>query len=263
MLIDFHTHIYPEEIAQRAIPHLAKKAGIPYYGLGTAADLLNKFSTWNLSGVVAANIVTSELQHKKVNDFAISVNSRQIQALGSVYPGSPQVKDELKRIKKAGLKGIKLHPEYQSFNINDKKAYPIYEKCEELGLFILFHTGRDPGFPNDYRGKPEYLAEIAQDFPKNIFIAGHLGGLNAWDEALEFLCSKENIYFDTAFIAKYLPQERAKKIIREFGAPKILFATDYPWETVPVMKEYILGLGLNEKELEEIFYKNAARLLKL
>lgn len=261
MLIDFHVHIYPDALAKKALPVLSKKAGIPYHGLGTKADLEEKMTLWGLDALVIANVATNIHQEQDVNDFAISIDSPTMHSLGSVYPGSPRAIAELERIKAAGLKGIKLHPEYQDFDIHDSKAYPIYEKCGELGLFILFHAGRDRGFPDTYRAKPEYLARAAEDFPQNTFIAAHWGGFGDWDKVESLLCGRKNLYFDTSHICENLSPEQALRLVRKHGAERILFASDYPWTTVPMIQDFLLTLGLTEEEKRLIEYANAAALL--
>lgn len=263
MLIDCHTHIYPDSMAPQTIEHLINKGGVTSYGKATVEDYLEKMAQWQVDAIIAAHIATNPKQQVKVNDFAIAVNKEPIYSFGSVYPGDQDALSHLERIKDAGLKGIKLHPEYQNFRINDEKAYPIYEKCGELGLIILFHAGRDPGFVDSYQAKPAYILEIAQEFPRTTFIAAHMGGFNAWDEVEESLCGVENVYFDTSFISHAMDPRQTLRLIRKHGAEKILFGTDMPWTTPFMIKDFLESAGITEEEKELIWYKNATALLDI
>ena len=156
MLIDFHTHAFPEKIAFRAVEKLARDAG----GLapqtdGTVASLKTQMLVDGVDISVVQSIATNPHQQAKVNDFAIGINrDPAIVAFGSVHPDAPDALEELERIAAAGLKGVKLHPEYQGFYADDPRMKPIYRKISRLGLVTLFHAGQDYGFPPPYHAMP-------------------------------------------------------------------------------------------------------------
>jgi len=231
MLIDFHTHAFPDKIAHMAVEKLSFVAGgLKPYTDGTVDGLKKSMSEGNVDISVVLSIATKASQQKNVNDFAASVNNgKDIFAFGSVHPESVDVLDELDRIKSLGLKGVKLHPDYQGFNVDDEKMKPIYKKISELGLITLFHAGFDYGFPPPYGATPEKLAKALFWFSSPV-IAAHWGGIYCADKVLELLCGCD-VYFDTAFGYGNMPKYYPEKILEKHGADKILFGTDTPWHT--------------------------------
>lgn len=148
MIIDFHTHVFPDKVAAKALPKLAAGSGGMEPVYDATVDGLESFLSKNGIGkAVALNISTNTHQQKSVNDFAVSLlKSDRIIPFGSVHPDSPDVFDELERLKAAGIKGIKLHPDYQGFFVDEKRMLPIYKKISELGFITVFHAGVDIGF---------------------------------------------------------------------------------------------------------------------
>ena len=133
MIIDFHTHCFPEKIAQRAIMGLSYNSGA--IAPNTNGQLDGLVEVMDKDGVdisVVLHIATNERQQHSVNDFAASIQNERIISFGSVYPDAPDVLEELERIKELGLLGVKLHPEFQNFYVDDEKMKPIYKKISEL-----------------------------------------------------------------------------------------------------------------------------------
>ncbi len=263
MLIDFHTHCFPEKIAEKAISKLSFASGgmIPNTD-GTPKGLLALMDKEGVDISVILNIATNAKQQTNVNDFAVSINSDRLIAFGSVFPDSPDALDELERIHAMGLLGIKLHPDYQGFSVDDPKMKPIYQKTAELGLVTVFHAGFDYGFPPPYGATPDKLAQALPWFEGAPVIAAHFGGLGCFEGVLEHLCGKD-IYFDTSFGCGQLPRYYAEKIIKTHGADRILFGTDCPWHTPTLEKRLLATLDLSEEECKLIFSNNAKKLLHL
>ncbi len=264
LLIDFHTHAFPDKIAERAILSLAAKAKIPYFTIGTLDDTDEKMKEWGVDKRVMLSIATNPRQQENVNNFAIEANKRDnIIAFGSVHPEAENALEELERIAAAGLKGIKLHPEYQEFNIADKAMFAIYARCIELGLIVTFHTGKDLGYPGSLRASPDGILRLADRFPDGKFVLAHFGSSMLEDEVLEKLAGKIPYYMDTAFCVGYTKPDVALKIIKTHGADKILFASDCPWSSSKETYDYINTLDLTADEKDKIFCKNALNLLGL
>ncbi len=261
MLIDFHTHCFPDAIAPKAIEKLSYvSAGLTPYTDGTVSGLQNSMLKHNVDLSVVLNIVTNAHQQRSVNDFAAEINKLEnIVSFGSVFPDSPDVFDELERIHSLGLIGVKLHPDYQGFQVDDPKMKPIYEKISSLGLITLFHAGLDYGFPPPYGCMPENMAKALQWFSSPV-IAAHWGGLGVSDQVLKYLCGSD-LYFDTAFGYASLPKYYIQKIIEAHGTDKILFGTDLPWHTPDMELRQLSTLGLSENEYEQITFGNAKKLL--
>ena len=263
MLIDFHTHAFPDKIAPAAISKLAHAAG----GLcpqtdGTLSSLKQEMTKDGVSLSVVHSIATNPRQQRKVNDFAIEINrDPAIVAFGSVHPDAPDALEELERLAASGIKGIKLHPEYQQFYADDEKMKPIYRKISQLELVTLFHAGHDYGFPPPYHGMPDQLlgAKRWLDTP---MVAAHWGGVGCGQEVVEKLCST-SIYFDLSFGYGTMPKSFAQQILDRHTPDKLLFASDMPWHRPAWEKRLIHSLDLSETDKEKIFFRNAQSLLSL
>lgn len=261
MLIDFHTHCFPEKIAEKALEKLSfSSGGLEYHTDGTVDGIRCSMQEGGVDVSVVLNIATNAHQQKSVNDFAASINNeKDIFAFGSVFPYSEDVFSELERIKELGLKGVKLHPDYQGFDVDDTKMKPIYKKIGELGLITVFHAGFDYGFPPPYGATPEKLKTALEWFSSPV-IAAHWGGVNCNEGVLNLLCG-ENIYFDVSFGYSMLPRYYAEKIIEKHGADKILFGTDTPWHTPKMELRLLNNLNLSTEDFAKITHLNAKRLL--
>ncbi len=261
MIIDFHTHCFPEKIAERAIKTLSHNSGMLPNTDGTIDGLIKCMDEDNVDISVVLNIATNEKQQTSVNNFAYSLKSERIIPFGSVHPDSPDALDELERIKELGLKGVKFHPEYQNFYVDDEKMKPVYKKISELGLITLFHAGEDIGYRPPYHCPPERIEKALSWFSAPVVLA-HLGGLGSSEEVLKKLCGKE-LYLDMAFSYGTISKPIVSDIIEKHGTDKILFGSDCPWDRPAWEQVLVESLELTDIEKEKIYYKNAKALLKL
>jgi len=263
MRIDFHTHCFPDNIAGKALPRLSDAAGgLRYHTDGTVDGLKSSMRIGGVDTSVVLHIATNAHQQHSVNDFAASIHDgTSIISFGSVFPDSPDALQELERIKSLGLPGVKLHPDYQGFFVDDPKMKPIYEKISQLGLITLFHAGYDYGFPPPYHCTPERMRNALRWFSAPV-VAAHWGGCNLYDDVLTHLCGTD-IYFDTSFGYGIMPKYYAERILEHHGTGKLLFGTDTPWHTPDMELRLLRSLRLSESELEAITFQNAAALLKL
>lgn len=266
MLIDFHSHAFPEKIAERAIMSLAEKGNIRPYAMGRVEELVEKMDRDGVDISVILNIATKPEQETNVNNFAISLleNPRVI-PFGSVYPGSETSLSEVERLFDAGIKGIKFHPEYQWFDVLDEIVFPVYEKCAKLGMIVTFHAGGDVGFKAPFHSDPERLQKLCELFPETTFVFAHMGGYDMWEKGAETYTYHKNMYLDTSIIntVDIIGNDTAKRIIDNVGADHILFGSDMPWARASHSMEKLEMLGLSDDELEKICYKNAKRLLNI
>lgn len=262
MIIDFHTHAFPQKIAEKAMEKLSfLSGGLEPYTDGTLQGLKNRMKEDGVDLSVVLSIATNEAQQKSVNNFAKEINETEgFVGFGSVFPTGESAIEELERIKEMGLKGVKLHPDYQGFFVDDEKLKPIYKKISELGLITVFHAGVDFGFAPPYCATPERLEKALSWFESPV-VAAHFGGLACYEGVLERLCGKENLYIDTSFGYSALPRYYALKIIEKHSADKVLFGTDTPWHTAKMELRLLENLALSVDELEKIKYKNALKLL--
>lgn len=260
MLIDFHTHCFPDKLAPKAIPKLAfASGGLEPFTDGTAGDLRRSMAEHGVNISVVLNIATNAHQQQSVNDFAASINGGSIVSFGSVFPDSPDALDELDRIKALGLRGVKLHPDYQGFFVDDPKYKPLYRKISSLGLITVFHAGQDIGFPPPYHATPERLVRALEWFDAPV-IAAHWGGAGLGEEVLRHLCGRD-LYFDTSFGYGQMPKYYFQKILETHGADRLLFGTDTPWHNPKMELRLLSSLEMGEDEREKILHINAEKLL--
>ncbi len=260
MLIDFHTHCFPEKIAQRAIDSLAKASGglMPQTD-GTVTGLKESMKRDGVDISVVQSIATNPKQMQSVNDFAASLTCNEIVPFGSIHPEAENWEEELERIKALGLKGIKFHPEYQNFYVNDPKMKPIYKKIGELGLITMFHAGRDLGFAPPFHGMPDHFVEAVKWFDSPIVLA-HFGGAFSGEEVLEKLC-RLPLYIDTSFSYSVIPRATAQAIVEKHGTDNILFGSDTPWHRPSWEVRLIEHLDMSEADRQKIYHENAEKLL--
>lgn len=258
-IIDAHAHIFPPKIALKATEATGKYYGAQMYGDGTIEGLLNNGEKINVYKYIVHSTATKVDQVESINNFiadAVSKNERFI-GFGTLHPDLKDVEMEVERIISLGLKGVKLHPDFQNFDIDDPSAMPIY-KALEGKLPVLFHMGDE----NRTSSSPERLANVLKTYPNLTVIAAHLGGYHVWDDSIKYLVGK-NLYFDTSSSLAFLDKEKAKYIIKEHGIEKILFGTDYPMWSHEDELQRLYSLNLTDEEMELILWKNASKLLNL
>ena len=261
MLIDFHTHCFPDRIAERAIEKLSfLSGGLEYSTNGTLQGLKDSMQKYGVDISVVLSIATNEQQQQNVNEFAKTIdNKKDIFSFGSVFPFAKDFEEQLEKIKEMGLKGVKLHPDYQGFFVDDEKMKPLYKKISDLGLITVFHAGMDYGFAPPYCATPERIARALNWFESPV-VAAHWGGINCNEGVLEHLCGK-NIYFDTSFGYSMMPRYYALKILEKHTPDKMLFGTDTPWHTPQMELRLLNNLGLSDTDMEKITSGNAKKLL--
>lgn len=263
MIIDFHSHIFPEKIVDKALSALSHCTGdLEPVIRATAASMLEYMDKSGVEKSVILNIATNERQQQAVNDFALSINSEKLISFGSVYPLAQSAQYELERIAALGLKGIKLHPDYQGFFVDDERALKIYEKAAKLGLITVFHAGMDTGLFEPVHCPPQRLKAALPAFGGGAVVAAHFGGYGQWYEVEEHLVGT-NIYFDTSYAYGRMPKGQAERIIISHGAEKILFGSDMPWSGQIQELKFLRSLDIPEESKQSIECKNAERLLGL
>ena len=261
MLIDFHTHAFPEQIAPRALQTLSYAAGgLKPQTEGTVVSLKEQLKKDGVDLAVVLSIATNPGQQKKVNDFAIAVNEDpMLFAFGSVHPEAEDALEELERIHAAGLKGVKFHPEYQSFYADDEKMKPIYQKISQLGLITLFHAGQDIGFLPPYHAMPEHLLGALKWLDTPV-VAAHWGGMGCYQEVIDKLCGTD-LYLDLSFGYGLIPKKQAQLILEKHTPDKLLFGSDLPWHRPSWEKRLLDTLELSEGDRDKICFQNAQKLL--
>lgn len=269
MIIDFHTHIFPDKIAQKTIDFLAQKANIPPHTNGSTDGLLRAMEMGGADIAVNLPVVTNPLQFESVNRFAKEINARfagqarQIISFGGIHPACEDIEGKMKWIRENGFLGVKIHPDYQQTYINDEGYVRILECARDLDLIVLTHAGVDGGYPDcPVRCTPTLAKELIRKVPYSKFVLAHCGANEMFDEVLELLCD-EDVYFDTAYVLRFIGEETFKKIVERHGDDRILFGSDSPWSDIGGDVKLLKSFSLNQQTEEKIFCKNAKRLLGL
>ena len=269
MVIDFHTHIFPDKIAERAIDtlenNILKIQGRRYDAVIGAriADLKQSMKRNGVDECLVLPIATTLTQWHTINEFAQSINNKDgIYSLGSLHPFQDNWEEALYDIKEKGLRGIKLHPEYQDFYVDCPESLRLLKKCEELDLIVVLHAGNDVGAPPPAHCLPDRLHHTLRYVSGEKIVAAHMGGWAAWDEVEKYLVGTP-LYFDTAYTLSHIKEEQLMRIIRNHGSEKILFGTDSPWQKQGETIEQFEALDLTKEEKDNIFYKNAKKLLQI
>ncbi len=264
MVIDFHTHAFPDAIAERAISGLVKAANGMFTPCsdGTISGLIGKMDKAGVDVSVLQPVVTKPSQTENLNRWAKSVESDRIVPFGGIHPETDDYKRDIDFVASLGIKGLKFHCEYQNFVPDDPKMLRIYDYAFEKGLIILHHAGFDPAYKPPFRSSPRQFRNVARQMKGGTLVVAHFGGHAQWDDVEKYLVG-ENVYLDTSMGQKYYPPEQFVSIVKAHGAEKILFATDAPWSRADEEIKMIKESALTDAEKSSILYKNAQKLLGL
>lgn len=262
-IFDSHVHIYPDKIAAKASENISNFYDLDMSFDGSISQLLEACDKAGVNRCLVHSVATTKEQIQKINDFitdSVNLYPDRFVGFGSLHPSMTQKEadDEIVRMIGAGLLGIKLHPDFQSFYIDEKRAMELYEVVNNR-LPILFHTG-DKRFGYS---TPSRLANALKSFPEQRVIAAHLGGYTEWDDAVRYLSVLENVYVDTCSSLSFITPSQAKTCIEAFTEDRVFFATDYPMWSPSDEIEGIKNIGLSDTAMEKIFYKNICRFLDI
>ena len=282
MIIDIHTHTFPDKIAAATLDKLKHLSHTIPFTDGTAVGLAASMARAGVDRSVVMPVATSPRQVPHVNDASARMNELGAQtgvlSFGCMHPDFDGWKEELARVRDLGLKGIKLHPQYQDTDFDDPRYLRILDRCGELGLVVLTHAGLDIGMPGKDNCAPEMVARaLAQVGPVKLVLA-HMGGWRQWDR-VEALLPGTGVYLDTSFsLGEITPLDDGHyrpgdlplldeaaflRMVRRFGPDRILFGTDSPWDDQGAALARLRALPLEKSELDAILGGNARKLLEL
>lgn len=261
-MIDFHTHIFPEKIADKTISHLSSICQMPPYTNGKEAGLLHSNEEAGISCSVILPVATAPKQFESISRYALEFQEGSLISFGSLHPDNEDYKEKLRLIKEHGIKGVKFHPDYQNTYFNDIKYKRILSYATELDLILVTHAGRDPISPNDIHCTPQMITEVLDEVAPKKLVLAHMGGNELFDEVEELLVGRD-VYFDTSYVLDKMNPWQFLRMVRNHGADKILFGTDSPWGEQKKFVEVLYQIPLTKEEREQIVMKNAARLLEL
>jgi len=269
MIIDFHTHIFPEKIAAKTIEFLEHNCDGKAFTDGTVNGLLTQMERGGVDISVALPVVTKPSQFDSINRFAIGINEtfkdskRRIISFGGIHPLCENISEKMKFLKENGFIGVKIHPDYQDEFIDHEGYIKILKAAKDLDMVVVTHAGVDDGYKGQPVKCPPILAEkVINKVGHKKFVLGHYGGHLEWEEVLTRLAGKD-VYFDTAFTLHEISKDLFLRIMEKHGADNILFATDCPWRDMKTDIDTFNSFGINKEDSDKILYKNAEKLLNL
>jgi predicted TIM-barrel fold metal-dependent hydrolase len=256
-IIDCHAHVFPDSIAEKAVKNLENYYKMPWSGNGTVGQLKESIKNSNIFRVIVFSTATKPSQVRSINSYIAGLCDDRIIGFGTIHPEYRDYKGEIGRIMSLGLLGIKLHPDFQGFAIDDKRMLPIYSEIEGK-MPVLIHMGDE----NSDNSSPQRLSRVIEMFPGLVVIASHLGGYMRWDEAEKYLIGKK-IYLDTSSTLCKLSPQRAGELILAHGTEKVLFGTDYPARLHAQELESFMKISLSNEDRAKILSENAMKLFNI
>jgi predicted TIM-barrel fold metal-dependent hydrolase len=258
-IIDFHTHIYPEHIAEKATKSICDFYNLSTGLIGTSKVLLEEGKKAGISNFVLLPVAIKPEHVHQINQFTVCETEAHPEffGFGALHAYMADPLGEINFIELNGLKGVKLHPDAQKFPIDEERLFPVYDRLQG-NLPVLMHCG-DPRY--DY-SHPERLKRVLNLFPRLQIIAAHLGGWSMFDKAFEYL-KNTGCFFDISSCMMYLSPKQMKEYITCYGADRILFGSDFPVWNPQNEVETFMRLDLTLEEKEKVAYKNASKILKI
>ena len=280
MIIDMHTHTFPDHIAAGTLEKLSAASHTRPFTNGTQEGLLRSMEEAGVDLSLVLPVATAPRQVERINDRSARLNQSggKLLSFGCMHPDFPGWREELARVKALGLKGIKLHPVYQGADFDDPRYLRILDRAGELGLLVTTHAGDDVGFPGAVRCSPEMVRRAVEQVGPVTLILAHMGGWRNWDRVETTLASLP-VFLDTSFSTGrmaplddgyYQPQDlelldppRFMKLLRAFGVQRVLFGSDSPWSGQKQSLEWLRALPLSQGEQRALLGGTAERLLGL
>lgn len=266
MIIDFHTHIFPDRIAEKTIKLLSKNGGIPPFSDGTVNGLRKKMKEAGTDISVTLPVMTNPAQFESITTFAKEINevfkneSPRLISFAGIHPDCDDIDKKMEFIRKIGFLGIKLHPDYQGTYIDDKKYVDILRAAKEYDLIVVTHSGVDAAYRETVRCTTDRALKLIRKVPHSKLVLAHMGANEMHKEVIDALCG-EDVYFDTAYVLRFIGKYDFETILKKHGSDRILFASDSPWSDVKNDVNIIKSFGLDEKTENKIFFENAKSLL--
>jgi len=267
VIIDAHTHIYPDSVAEKALSTVISniKGRLKAYTNGTAASLLASMNAAGVDISIVLPVATSPGQGSGILEWIREVASfsPRLVYFGSVHPHDPHYREQIREMAEFGLQGLKFHPVYQQFPVNSKEAYAVYEEALKYEMVMYFHSGIDPSVPGcDYTSVERYAAFV-KEFDVSKIVLAHGGGYREWDKVLDLLGGSK-CYFDVAFVLENMRRcKEAKELFRQ-NEDRFLFGSDSPWRDQKKYVELIRDSDtLTGEQKEKLLFRNVQKLLNL
>lgn len=259
-IIDFHVHAFPDRIADRAVAGVEKNSSLRHAANGRLSGVRESMAEAEVCASVIMPVLTNPEKFEGANSFAAEINAERenILSFGAIHPLCTNIEDKLFYLKKAGFKGIKLHPDYQNIDIDSPEYMELIRAASDMGFVIMLHAGFDEAYAESTKAHPAKIRRMIDEVSPERLIVAHLGGYGYWDQSEAYLKDCD-VYFDTAYC--HTSGERFEPLIKSYGAERILFGSDSPWVNPKRLIDLIDSFELTAEEKDMIFYKNALSLL--
>jgi predicted TIM-barrel fold metal-dependent hydrolase len=258
-IIDIHAHAWPDAVAPNAIASLERRGTLSAFYDGTVDGLIGSMERSGVAASVVQPVATKASQVPGINDWAASISGHGVIAFGAMHPEVEDPAVEIARMASLGLRGMKLHPEYQTFAPDEPRLAPVYEAAVAHDMTVFFHAGAD-AVQETVRGTPRAFSAVLEGFPQMRVVLAHLGGFRVWNDVAEVLVGR-NVFLDTAFTLGHLPDADFVEIVHAHGAEKVLFGSDGPWTDPATEIAWLRSLPLADGVIEAVLGGNAQRLL--
>lgn len=279
MIIDIHAHAYPERIAKKVKERMESVSGSQVENLGTPEALVEEMEKNGVDHSVFLPVATNPGQVGKLNAQAIrwmeEYGSRGLVSFAAVHPDTAELKMVMRGIRNSGLRGIKIHPDYQETYFDDIRYLRILDAAAEEGLFVLVHAGMDEVYPDHIHCDVKRILHVLEEVECSHLILAHMGGWQMWTDVKKYICGAP-VFMDTAFsltgtvsvenrgdYGKMLDDNQFTELVRLHGVDRVLFGSDTPWSSQKKNLEWIQKCSLNPEEKTQILGENARKLLTL
>lgn len=261
-IINAHCHIYPASIAAKAVEGIKNFYSLNMSLDGTTSGLIADGRKVGVAHYLVHSVATKPSQVRSINEFIsgeVKAHPGMFTGFGTLHPDSTDLEGDFRHLLEQGLKGVKLHPDFQRFALDGEQAFAIGRVVSKSPVQLLIHCG-------DYRynySNPQQLKAFLMKFPNLTVIGAHFAGWSVWKQAAEVLAGMPNLYVDCSSSLYRITSRQAADLVHAYGADRVLWGTDYPmWESEKEM-EMFRNIGLTPDEEELILCRNAAKLLNI
>lgn len=257
MIIDAHNHVWPDALAPKALS--GNVGDMDLFGDGTVAGLAAAQTAAGIDYSVCLAVANTPDRVEAANRFIGSLDRSRFIPFGTVHPMlAPD--ENLASLRAHRVRGVKLHPVFQRYRLDDTQLYEVLAALE--GVYpVIVHVGAGGGSDGS-PCTPAMLRKIVLTFPKLTVIACHFGGYQRLDEAAHEILGLP-VYLDTAWPPTLagVHAESVRDFIRGHGVDRVVFSSDWPTASPAAEIRAIRALGLDDDDVDEILGGNIARIL--
>jgi uncharacterized protein len=267
MIIDAHTHIYPDDVAGKALKTVIDntKGKLNAWTDGTFHGLLSSMDNAGVDFSIVLPIATDPRHGIGILEWirqSVHFSPRVI-FFGSVHPYDPDFRTVIRQMKELGIQGIKLHPAYQGFPVDSMDVYGVYEEVLRNDLILHFHAGLDRSLPESDYTSVKRFSRFMSDFQGSRIILANAGGDGEWDKVLDLLGDKK-CYYDVSFVLEDMSRDEHAKELYRLNEDYFVFGTDSPWRDQARYVQLVRNSDfLTEEQKSKLFYKTILKLIKI